>query len=504
MAVGEVYDATRHVIHTRGDGLLATTTADQVRAIAQQAAAEDRVVIHFHGGLVSSDHGFDTARRLTAQYERAGAYPVFFVWSSGLVDVVTGNLREILTEDLCKRLLRWLLRFVVGKLDQTAAQRAARQLTLPYEMEVNAQLKARDEGGEPYDGRRPADELAPVDDDERGQLEVAVAADDDLAAQLESVLAGLHPERVVTGARGVAVERRTSEQTWMSPDVLAAIDPGPAAGERGILSTALLARKLAAVFAKVVERFRDGTDHGVYPTAVEELLREFYLANAGAAVWAAMKKDTLDTFAAGDAPHAGALFLAELGRALAASGNRPQVTLVGHSTGAVFIDNALDALARAQSAGAMPADVAVRNVVLLAPAATFGHLAQGLLKHADRVGRVRVFTMADDAERADHLVKAVYPRSLLYLVAGLLERDASGRSSYVPVAGMQRYYNERYDALDGVAAVRAFATGDRLVLSPTADGAAAGLRAAALSHGAFDEDPDVLASIRAIVAGSNE
>jgi hypothetical protein len=429
---------------------------------------------------------------------------VFFVWSSGLVEVVTGNLREILAEDLCKRLMRWLLRFVVGKLDQTVAQRAAGELTLPYEMEVNAQLKAWEAGGEPYGGRFPSGELSPVDDGERGQLEQAVADDGDLAAQLESELAQLHPERAVTGARGVAVERRSSEKTLMSPDVLAAIDPGPAAGERGIVSTALLAKKLAAVFATVVQRFRDGTDHGVYPTAVEELLREFYLANVGAALWAAMKKDTLDTFATGDEPHGGTLFLAELGKALVASGRRPQVTLVGHSTGAVFIDNALDALARAQSGGVVPPDFAVRNVVLLAPAATFGHLAQGLVKHADRVGRVRVFTMADDAERADHLVKAVYPRSLLYLVAGLLERDASGRSSYVPVAGMQRYYDERYDALDGVAAVRAFATGDRLVLSPTADGAAAGLRAAALSHGAFDEDPDVLASIRAIVAGSNE
>ncbi len=29
------------------------------------------------------------------------------------------------------------------------------------------------------------------------------------------------------------------------------------------------------------------TDHGVYPTVVEELLRELYVANVGGAVWAA-------------------------------------------------------------------------------------------------------------------------------------------------------------------------------------------------------------------------
>jgi hypothetical protein len=490
------YDARRHVVHTRADGLLASTTAEDVRAIARAAAAADRVVIHFHGGLVSSDRGFATAERLTAEYQRAGAYPVFFVWSSGLLETVTGNLREILAEDLCKQLLRWLLRFAVGKLGQTGAQRAVGEITLPYEMEVNAELRVRDEGREPYAGTAPRGDVAPVDDAEREQLELAVAEDAELAAQLEALLAGLHPERVVTGARGVPVERRTSEGTLMSPDVLAAIDPGPAAGQRGIVSTALLAKKLAAVFTDVVRRFRAGTDHGVYPTVVEELLREFYLANVGAAIWAAMKKDTLDTFASGNEPHGGALFLDEFGAAL--GGHRPELTLVGHSTGAVFIDNFLSALGTSR----VPADFAVRNVVLLAPACTFGHLAEGLVRHADRVGQLRLFTMADVAERADHLVPGLYPRSLLYLVAGLLERDAAGGSSYQLVAGLQRYYADRYDDLDGVRAVRGYA-GDRLVLSPTAPDAAAGLRAAALSHGAFDEDGEVLASIRAIIAGGN-
>lgn len=485
------YDASQHVIHTRGDGLLsAGTTQAQVAAVARAAAGADRVVIHFHGGLVSTKRGLATAERLTPVYQQAGAYPVFFVWSSGLVETVTGNLGEILAEDLCQRLLRWVLRFTVGKLGQTGAQRAVGVLTLPYEMEVNAELQRRGHGEEPYAGQRTRPDVQPVDDVERDQLEQAVGEDADLASELEAVLASRHPETVATGARGVPVKRRASERTLLSPDALDEIDPGLPAGQRGIVSTALLAKKLAGVFTAVVKRFRAGTDHGVYPTVVEELLRELYVANVGAAVWAAMKKDTLDTFATEGEPRGGALFLDEFRKA----GKRPEVTLVGHSTGAVFIDNFLDAIADD------PFEIA--NIALLAPACTFEHLARAL-KHQELVGRFRLFTMADGAERADHLVPGLYPRSLLYLVSGLLERDADGASAQVPVAGLQRYYDKRFAGLDGVQAVQDYlaAAADRLVLSPSSPEATVGFQAHALHHGDFDEDGDVLASIARLVAG---
>jgi hypothetical protein len=486
-ALMTTYDVTKHVIHTRADGVLDGTTPDQVAALARAAASADRVVIHFHGGLVSSERGFETAERLAAEYQRAAAYPVFFVWSSGLVEIVTGNLREILGEELCQQLLRWVLRFTVGKLGQTGAQRAAGVLTLPYEMEVNAELQRRGRGDEPYAATRPRGEVEPVDDLEREQLEQALSDDAGLAAGLEAVLASRHPERQRTGARGIPVERRASARTLMSPETLAEIDPGAAGGRRGILGTALLAKKVGTVFAAVVRRFRDGTDHGVYPTVVEELLRELYVANVGGAIWAAMKKDTADTFATDGEPRGGALFLKEFRT------DHPDVTLVGHSTGAVFSDNYL---------AAMPAGAKPVKVVLLAPACTFEHLAQGLA-HRDLVERFRLFTMADSAEQEDHLVPGLYPRSLLYLVSGLLERDGSGRSAHVPVVGMQRYYDTRFARLDGVQVVQEYlaAERDRLVLSPTPADAVAGLRAAALHHGAFDEDAEVLASIRKLVAG---
>jgi hypothetical protein len=246
------------------------------------------------------------------------------------------------------------------------------------------------------------------------------------------------------------------------------------------------------VFSAVVARFRAGTDHGVYPTVVEELLRELYLANCGAAVWAAMKRDTADTFIADSNDRGGALFLREL----RAAAGRPELSVVGHSTGAVFIDHLLDAMAAGGD------DLRLRNVVMLAPACTFDHLASAL-RHEHLVDRFRLFTMDDASECKDHLVPGLYPRSLLYLVSGVLERDAGGASVVVPVAGLQRYHtDERYAGIEPVRVVRDYLgkQPDRLVWSPSPPDALAGLRARASSHGGFDDDPDVLDSIKALVA----
>jgi hypothetical protein len=106
-----------------------------------------------------------------------------------------------------------------------------------------------------------------------------------------------------------------------------------------------------------------------------------------------------------------------------------------------------------------------------------------------------MFTMDDDAERADHLVGPAYPRSLLYLVSGVVERDEQGASAVVPVIGMNRYRGAVYAGRPGLTSGREFLTDDRVVLSPSPPDAPDGRRAGARSHGAFDDDPLVLESI---------
>ena len=74
------------------------------------------------------------------------------------------------------------------------------------------------------------------------------------------------------------------------------------------------------VLARVVLRFREGRDRGSYATVVEEVLREFYFTNVGAALWGRMKRQTEYAFreTAGGPPPGGLLLLSKLAEALPA------------------------------------------------------------------------------------------------------------------------------------------------------------------------------------------
>lgn len=141
--------------------------------------------------------------------------------------------------------------------------------------------------------------------------------------------------------------------------------------------------------------------------------------------------------------------------------------------------------------------------MLLAPAATSQHFADTLAKAAPLIQRTRMFTMTDVKEREDWVVGAIYPRSLLYLVSGVFERDG-GKSGVAPLIGLSRYLGEGLDKLissplgrsSQLSATRSyFGEAGRVVLSPTAYHAQVGFRAGAISHGDFDNDALVLESI---------
>ena len=50
--------------------------------------------------------------------------------------------------------------------------------------------------------------------------------------------------------------------------------------------------------------------------------------------------------------------------------------------------------------------------------------------------------MTDESERKDMLVPGIYPRSLLYFVSGVLERDAKGAAAPgKPLVGLARFFD---------------------------------------------------------------
>jgi len=505
-----------HVISTGGDGRLDGMTAADVERMVAAALQADRLVLHFHGGLVSRAKGEEVARLLTPVYQAAGAYPLFFVWQSGAVEIIRHNLGEIAREELFERLLRRVLSWAVGKVRDVEGGRPGVSVSLPNEDEVRRELAARKRKTDPDSGTEPYRDLAArpgtaLSRDEEDQFLADVEQDGDVQQALAGALAARDLAATgIDGARGVPdVAPMTSR---MDTDILEEIARGDVEGARGLVSTIALARRALQVLRAVLGRYDLGTDHGVYPTVVEELLRVFYLANLGGAEWQAMKQETADTFGT-EGDRGGRLVLDALAAGLPSDASKP-ITLVGHSTGAVFIDNLLADVVRRAAAGERPLPEAQRfQVCFLAPAATTGHFADAIgappaWSGRERIGRFRMFTMTDRAEQADRLVGAIYPRSLLYLVSGLLERDARSKSAWEPLVGLSRYLDGdpekllRSDA--GTAArladVRTYLKNPgAVVLSPTAADAPVGSRSGATSHGDFDNDQLVHESLTELI-----
>lgn len=298
-----------YVINTGADGRLVGMTSGDVTALISRALQSDRVVMHFHGGLVDETRGMEIAQDLLPVYTGAGAYPVFFVWRAGALEILRNNLLEIAREELFDRLVRRVLGWAVGKVRGEVEGGRGGPIQRPRQRELDEQLGARkrltdpDLGSEPFadeqvtlrsvelgaaDGGGVPLELTPV---EEQQFLVEVQTDVQLRQQVAGVVAyrnvewtGLEGARGVPGAEPVA--------SMIDEDVLAQIAEGTDdEGARGLVSTTVLAKKALQVLRAVLLRYRTQTDSGVYPTVVEEILRAFYLANVGGALWNAMKKD---------------------------------------------------------------------------------------------------------------------------------------------------------------------------------------------------------------------
>jgi hypothetical protein len=207
-----------------------------------------------------------------------------------------------------------------------------------------------------------------------------------------------------------------------------------------------------------------------------------------------MKKDTADAFGGDPQRNGGTAFLHCL-KKLAEEGHKPRVTLVGHSTGAVYICHFLkhaDAL--------LPPDIKF-NVIFLAAAVDFDLLAETLKNHSSRIGHIRAFAMSDERELANELIDKlpyVYPSSLLYFVSGALEDEADK-----PLVGMKRYFSgadpytpEKFPAI-GTVAKFLESRSRSLIWSQCADGS--GFNCDSKTHGDFDNEPQTLESVKHIL-----
>lgn len=445
------------------------TSPDDVDAILAHVEADrpPRIVLHFHGGLVSEGQGMSIAASMQPVYEQAGCHPVTFVWETGFIETVKRNLGTISATQIFQRIVEVVVRQISKTLGGIGGRGPGQPLT---HQEVKTELTS----AEPFlrldDGARAAAERLGEGEFSGLRANIAAGIEEDLAA---------NPDL-----------RNGLTQT-----------DGRLGQPRGIVATAVITA-MARITFRVIARYRERHDHGFYPTVVEEILRELYLADGGQWTWGKMKQaaeqmwlpnDGLE----GDCRHAGRYFLEGL---LALRERHPEleVDLVGHSAGSIAICHLL------RTAGAR---LPVRNVVFLAPACTSHLFRSVIVEPPHYFSRFRMFTMRDDYECRDHLVPGVYTRSLLYFISGVLERDGDGRDAPdLPLAGLQRFQSgmKPYDTGELIQ-MRNYllASGeDHLVLSnttTTAPQSLPGLLSTAEHHGDFDNDTVTRDSLIAIL-----
>lgn len=517
-------DEKLHVIHSRS-GKIGTGTetarADIVAMVAALKADKRRhLILHFHGGLVSKADGFKVAHALYKIYspsDEEGGYPIFFAWESGFWEALRNNLGEVAKEAAFMTLKDRLLRYVARKLDIDLREKSADQLSFDVAAEARITALAASELR-----RRAGDALAEVDDRE---IEAELEAD----PELRSVLAGL-PHAPIDLSRNPDKHVPPTRHNWVAQALSQSFMAGRATnhdkGQDGLFwSLVQVAWYIGKVARAVLLRMRDGRDHGLHATSIEELLRAMKVG--GTAVnewgkllqWNQMKNDTRQAF--GDHPEcAGTALLTQLAAAMQGPDKLEldRITLVGHSTGAIYIANWLE------HSGIL--GKRKQDVVFLAPAITHAAFARLLKEHGDRIGCFRMFGMQDRHERIDQLWGRehedlahkegqdwrhfLYPASLLYLVSGLLESTtgpgtATADAPDTPLLGVHRYLDDvrTYPpaAFPEVDAVRTWLKlpGHCAVWSITDEGDAPGFQCDTIDHGEFDNDTQVCASLQHIV-----
>jgi hypothetical protein len=503
-------DLAEHIIHTAAGRLhpKATTTHADVVRIVQKACASGAaggIVVHFHGGLVSESSGRTSAKdKLYPLYAtEANAYPIFFIWESGFFEAPLNNLREIARESLFREFVKksavWMLKKIggglfkgaaLGSVDETKLKRelddwfAGRRAQLPEQLELVP-------GADDETVALKTKGVAINEDELVDEIEASISEDEGFKQALEETYNGLHagatpkPSTKGTGstvATNSLISKEAAERLF---------DATPGA-TKGVLSWFKAAKAVAAVVIRVIRRARRGRSHGRYVTLVEETLRELYVDKLGREVWwERMKGDTSDAFREGE-EYGGTAFLFALRQVLATTKTLPKITLVGHSTGAIYICNLL------RAANRILPEVKF-DVIFEAPAVSYDVFAQTLAEQASSIRFFRSFGMDDEREGKDDLVPILYPASLLYFVSGMLERQVD-----LPLVGMQRYLN--HDAVFGTddfwsieVCRKFFARHPEALIWAPREGAP-GCSSTGRSHGDFDDvDPVTLKSVAHII-----
>src|SRR5690606_25672857 len=203
---------------------------------------------HFHGGLNSEEVGIDIARRMTGLYQSAGAYPINIIWETGFWETVTRNLDSIGNTQLFKKIMHHALNQIRKRLGVDIGGRGGQGNLTEDEFERIWQTGSIGMT-QTATGRGLAPTLTEVEiENAKAQIET------DIEVELQS-------DRDISNL----MEEEAPFTELLDQDLVE-----QAREAKGFINYTLLAIRLTKVVLRVLKRFTKRTDHGPYPTLVEE------------------------------------------------------------------------------------------------------------------------------------------------------------------------------------------------------------------------------------------
>lgn len=469
-----------------------TTAADIDRMFArfkENGNKQRRFLLYFHGGLVSANSGMETAGRIVGyankyvSNEQGYCYPICFVWETGLVETLLQNFGTIKDSAFFKKLLVKIIK-VAGRqlgidLDNTLTGSKGVGSMSDEEIRLQLEKEAPFESVSENDGKRSVFLNATPQQLERdAYYETSIRPE--VEAELSDEISNDPALIAFAAAEKPAAEAELMDNSLAETQT---------SGEKGILSFTKLLSVAVKITVAVIKRYMKKRDHGFYPTVIEEIFREVYIADLGAWVWGSMKdkakKMWQDDNFSGDPEnwHAGTYLLKKLKAYQDEVGEELSIDLVGHSAGSIVSCELVDAIVK-RGIG-----LKFRKIFFMAPACRCDLFADTILQNTDLYKQLRIFTMLDEYETKDHLVPVLYPRSLLYFISGVLEEKEF--DAYI--LGLQRHISGR-KPYDGEAVLNRInehlVQEQRMIYSVTDDGSDEGMRSGSKHHGDFDNDKE--------------
>ncbi|WP_294823245.1 hypothetical protein [uncultured Flavobacterium sp.] len=430
-----------------------------------------KIALYFHGGLVSQTEGIKTARHVSPYITGAGIEPICFVWETGLIETIGSNISKISETVIFSKVVKLLLFHLSGHLPLDFADAVGRSGRTLTEEQITQELSKPN----PFGGFK-----------------------DTLAAGVTSRSANssgrpLPPDFTLeaTFARSIDKDKELKQSI-----AKAHLSQPEREGARGIYTAITFAKSLVAISHRVINRFMSNRDHGTYPTIVEEVLRQFYIAEVGAWVWSSMKEKAqiMWTGTQGqqqDEQYVGRYFLDKLAQ-YSAEQDGLTIDLIGHSAGSIAICHLMEAVRKKAN------EMSFNKIVFMAPACRIELFRDLVLSHPESYKAIRIYTMADKHECEDLLVPYFYTRSLLYLISGILEDGGDAYDAYI--LGLERHlrFESPYDIaeLSDIHQYLYEPQLSRMVYSKTLDQVQQGLHSHSLKHGDFDDDDKTMTSIQ--------